>query len=192
MTPDPPPGFAGRAAVELDDITVNPALTDERERLTSVFRNLSLMERYRIEKAGVATAALAYAIIKMSGGSGICISVAHEACPSWLRIQAYEVFLEYGNGIAETCQHQPKMDDFSTVMAAVWRPHVVSCPSCVPVVLPAPEGTDFQCDGCGRDFTGTGKFMVVMVTSAMMIYQAGACEDCRPQVSMEPTPSTTK
>jgi hypothetical protein len=102
--------------------------------------------------------------------------------PGWIRLGAIDTALGWVRGTGRTCMHAPDPHKPEPVWAAAWKPNLVVCTMCVPL-LKVFGDTDKTCDCCGRVTVGVeakdGIFTLSTIIGAM-IYQAGACRDCLP------------
>ena len=76
-------------------------------------------------------------------------------------------------GGSRTCLHAPTWHGW--LVAAAWRPGLVVCPQCAPMLRPR-RGTEFACDLCGTDNPGDCQPAAVAAGRLLLVY--GACGDC--------------
>ncbi|MEV1331502.1 hypothetical protein AB0J20_18215 [Micromonospora costi] len=104
--------------------------------------------------------------------------------PGWLRLGLLDTISQFAAGRATTCRHNPQADRPRPVLAAAWRPGVVVCPPCAPLLsLKHDPAADAVCDSCGHQCTGIEHGDGIypgMVQLGPLIYQYGTCGDCRP------------
>ncbi|MET7705450.1 hypothetical protein [Micromonospora sp. NPDC005413] len=107
--------------------------------------------------------------------------------PSWLRLGLLDTLTGWADGRASTCRHQPTPDRPQPVIAAAWKPGLVTCPGCVYLTaLPRNSVRDRTCDACGRECAGPQHGDGIypgMVQLGPLIYQYGTCGDCRPSTA---------
>ncbi|WFE45009.1 hypothetical protein [Verrucosispora sp. WMMD1129] len=129
--------------------------------------------------------------ITTTAGRDVLGSDAHpatvEQTPGWLRLGLLDAFTAWLTGRASTCFHAPDPARPQPVIAAAWRPGVVTCSACVHLVaLPRGSAADRTCDACGHRCAGPEHGDGIypgMVQFGPLIYQYGVCGDCRPPVT---------
>ncbi|MBB5828143.1 hypothetical protein [Micromonospora carbonacea] len=93
------------------------------------------------------------------------------ALPTWLRRCILDTLARWAAGAGSTCRHRPSPSRPAPVVAACWRPSLVVCVACVPLISRPPY---WECGGCGEaaDATETAQFGV-------LLFMFTTCPDCR-------------
>lgn len=102
--------------------------------------------------------------------------------PAWLRLGLLDTIVQWADGKASTCRHSPSPQRPEPVLAAAWKPGVVSCVLCAHLWATS-RAANRTCDSCGRLCAGPEHGDGIypgMVQSGALIYQYGTCADCRP------------
>lgn len=108
--------------------------------------------------------------------------VTWQSLPAWVRLQILDVALRWSRGQISTCRHSPDPTRPDPVVVGLWRPNLVSCPSCAPVLLRLVGEPDRTCDRCGRITAGPAAgdgIYPCTVSHGPMLISWGACGDCR-------------
>ncbi|MEU8312912.1 hypothetical protein [Micromonospora sp. NPDC049033] len=112
--------------------------------------------------------------------------------PSWLRLGLVDTLLTFTTGRATTCLHNPTASRPQPVLAAAWRPGVVVCLACAPLLsLKHDPAADSRCDGCGHQCAGVDENDGIYpgrLQLGPLIYQYGCCTDCRPAITPDTGP----
>ena len=147
-----------------------------------------------VDQADAATAAtdtvmqgLAHLMRAESTGAAVVADI-----PGWLRLGALDTFTSWVAGTGTTCLHNPHPSSPQPVMAAAWRPALVTCGLCVRMFHTRPgSDLDRTCDCCGRICAGPDAADGIYpgaVQVAMLVYQYGACSDCHTPVARSVAP----
>lgn len=83
---------------------------------------------------------------------------------------------------------------YELIFACAWRPGLVVCAHCIPLLKAPTKLADATCDRCGRVCTGpaTGDGIHPLVVQiGALTFSAGACRDCRPDHPVHCEQSTT-
>lgn len=103
----------------------------------------------------------------------------YEEYPAWLTLGALSTLAAWGEGRAETCLHSPSAARPQPVNAAAWRPDLIVCPGCLPLLqLPRGSVQDSTCDGCGRVCGPDAPLTTVVVVLGLCTYSVGVCPAC--------------
>lgn len=103
---------------------------------------------------------------------------AAPAPPDWLRLPMLDTLCQWISGTAQTCRHAPTPHRPEPVWACAWRPALVVCRDCLPM-LRAVGDTERTCDRCGHRSSGPEHPITLLtVWLGGMAYTAGACPDC--------------
>ncbi len=106
-----------------------------------------------------------------------------EAVPEWVRLGLLQTWAAYCMGTVDTCLHSPVANRPQPVMAAAWRPGLVTCLRCVGL-LAVRDGTvaALTCDGCGHVCGGVDAGDPIFPNTlvfASLVYKFGTCGGCR-------------
>ena len=109
------------------------------------------------------------------------------AIPEWLRLSIADTLLRYHSGTNDTCMHNPRPANPQPIVAAAWKPGLVTDVACVRLFRVSAE-KDHTCDRCG------GVFDVLHACSLSygpLIYNFGLCADCMTdqEAAQRPPPS---
>jgi hypothetical protein len=112
--------------------------------------------------------------------------------PAWQRLGALSAFTSWVSGEATTCVHSPDPGRPQPVLAAAWKPGLITCGACVQQFATR-RGSDFDrtCDSCGRVCAGPEDDDGIYpgaVQVACLIWQYGACSDCHTPPAITPQP----
>ncbi|GIJ25483.1 hypothetical protein Vqi01_06450 [Micromonospora qiuiae] len=127
-----------------------------------------------VHQVDQADAAAAHAARLAAAGGGSSSTSTLTALPNWLRRELVEAFGVYARALpGRTCQHAPHPDRPAPVTAATWRPRLVVCVDCAPLL-----GEPWQvCSWCGA-----AGVQVATVQAGLLLYLVPVCRGCRPQV----------
>jgi hypothetical protein len=163
---------AFRNAVELDEYLAS--LTDEdRAQLNP---NIGMVDQVRKAQAeGISD--------RESVLGNKARWVPHLGLPEWVRLGMYDVLIRWSEGRALTCSHQPSIDRPQPVYAAAWKPGVVVCGQCQPM-LRVIGLADRTCDGCGHECMGMPDDGILPVSAftGALAYQVGVCVSCEDEM----------
>ncbi|MBQ1060048.1 hypothetical protein [Micromonospora sp. C41] len=121
----------------------------------------------------------------LTGGAAVTASPP-SAVPGWLRLGLLDALTRWADGTGSTCRHSPRPDRPEPVLAAAWRPGLVTCCQCTHLWRVSREA-GLTCDGCGR-VCEPDSIHPAMAQMAGLIFMYGACGDCRPAITPEPGP----
>lgn len=109
--------------------------------------------------------------------------VPHLGLPEWVRLGMYDVLLRWAEGRVLTCIHQPSMDRPQPVYAAAWKPGIVVCERCQPM-LRVTGSADRICDGCGHECLGMPDdgILAINVFTGALAYRIGVCISCEAEM----------
>ncbi|WP_432051121.1 hypothetical protein [Verrucosispora sp. NA02020] len=117
-----------------------------------------------------------------------------EQTPGWLRLGLLDTFTAWLAGKASTCRHAPDPHRPQPVIAAAWRPGVITCGQCIHLTaLPRGSDRDRTCDACGRVCAGVEHGDGIypgMVQFGPLIYHYGTCGDCRSAFTTDTGPTS--
>ena len=99
--------------------------------------------------------------------------------PDWLRLGMLSAFTQWVAGEAQTCEHDPRWNGPIPGMAVAWKPGVVACPSCLEL-HDVSEVENRRCDCCGRITEPGEGIRPITLSTGILWYRAGACNDCFP------------
>lgn len=109
--------------------------------------------------------------------------VAARANPQWVRYALFEALIVWTNGLGRVCVHNPSARAPQPVYAAMWRPRVMVCARCTPLLgcrgLSAQERT---CPNCRRITAGPGtddRLHLHGIQSGALTFSFAVCADCR-------------
>ncbi|AYF31475.1 hypothetical protein CSH63_29320 [Micromonospora tulbaghiae] len=106
------------------------------------------------------------------------------AIPGWLRLGVLDTLTTWATGNGRTCAHNPTPDRPQPVLAAAWKPGLVTCLPCVRLfTLPRGSNLERVCDACGHQCTeldGGDGIYPAMVQLGPLVYQYGVCARCVP------------
>jgi len=101
----------------------------------------------------------------------------------WLRLAGVDALRGFLDGSARVCTHNPTPRRHEPIFACAWRPGLVVCARCIPMLKAPTRVADLTCDRCGRvcagPAAGDGICPLVLQIGALT-FNAGACTDCRP------------
>lgn len=102
-----------------------------------------------------------------------------QSVPDWVRLGMYDALLGWFSGSGTTCMHNPMPGRPEPVVAAAYKPGLVTCGSCTHLLVVRGQA-DRTCDGCGRVCTGTGDDLIrpVIIFVGVLGYMFGVCRDC--------------
>ncbi len=95
----------------------------------------------------------------------------------WLRLGMLDVFIRWAADTVDTCMHMPSIDRPEPVWGCAWKPNLVVCKRCMPL-LKVTGDANITCDCCGGVFASG--VTPLAVGYGPMTYSAGACETCTP------------
>ena len=99
--------------------------------------------------------------------------------PEWLRLSVLDTAVTFAAGNADTCMHQPSITRPEPLLAAAWRPGLVTCRSC-PHLFWLTGDADRTCDRCG--YFGSGLPDDGITTGGIrfgpMAFAYALCVDC--------------
>jgi hypothetical protein len=122
-------------------------------------------------------------------------NVAVVAVEGWLRLAAVDALRGFLDGSARVCTHNPSLRRYELIFACAWRPGLVVCAHCIPLLKAPTKLADATCDRCGRVCTGpaTGDGIHPLVVQiGALTFNAGACGDCRPDHPVHTTEEMTR
>ena len=171
MTGDP------RATLALDDLlTADPATVHAlRARVPAHLRD-------QADAAGRDARTL---LLRVADATG---TTPREMVPSavegWLRLAGVDALRGFLDGSARVCTHNPTFRRHELIFACAWKPGLVVCAHCIPLLKAPTTVADATCDRCGRVCAGPadddGIHPLVLQIGALT-FNAGACRDCRPE-----------
>ncbi|MEV7264185.1 hypothetical protein AB0N38_11600 [Micromonospora aurantiaca] len=129
-------------------------------------------------RAAVDAAALA--------GGGVLTASPPSAVPGWLRLGLLDALTRWTDGTAATCRHSPRPDRPEPVLAAAWRPGLVTCCLCTHLWRVGREA-NLTCDGCGR-VCEPNSIHPAMAQLGGLIFMYGTCTGCRPAITPDNAP----
>lgn len=101
--------------------------------------------------------------------------------PDWIRLGAIDSIRRHIDGTADTCLHNPSADRPQPVVAAAWKPGLITCVRCIHLFKLTGTAADLVCDGCGRQCEGPqvddGIYQAV-VRLGLLVFHYGTCTDC--------------
>ncbi|MEU9516610.1 hypothetical protein [Micromonospora sp. NPDC048169] len=121
----------------------------------------------------------------LTGGAAVTAAPA-AAVPGWLRLGVLDALTRWADGTGSTCRHSPRPDRPEPVLAAAWRPGLVTCCHCTHLWRVGREA-NLTCDGCGR-VCEPESINPAMTQMAGLIFMYGTCADCRPAITPDPGP----
>jgi len=101
----------------------------------------------------------------------------------WLRLGLLDTFCAWVQGEATTCRHEPTLASPQPVWSCAWKPRLVVCGHCIPLLSLADEIADATCDRCGHVTTGIDAgdpIYTLTVVGGLVTFRAGVCTDCLP------------
>jgi hypothetical protein len=102
----------------------------------------------------------------------------------WLRLGLLDTLLAWLTGKGRrTCMHAPHPARPEPVYAAAYKPGLVVCAQCLPMLRVSGEA-DRACDACGHVCAGLehgDPCYPIVLALGPFTYAAGACPACRPQ-----------
>jgi hypothetical protein len=103
----------------------------------------------------------------------------HRDVPEWIRLSVLDTVTRFFAGRADTCMHQPSADHPEPVLAAAWRPGLVTCTDCAHLFRLAGDA-DRRCDRCGRVCAGLpgDGIHACRVMFGPLVYAYGLCVGC--------------
>lgn len=107
--------------------------------------------------------------------------VRHTDAPEWLRLGAVDTLRQWLDGTGRTCTHDPHPERPAPVVAAAWRPGLVSCVACAPYLLRLTGEADARCDRCGHVTAGLDAGEGIHPCRLLLgplVYAYGVCADC--------------
>jgi hypothetical protein len=104
--------------------------------------------------------------------------------PSWVRRPMFEALTIWVTNMGRVCLHNPSAKRPQSVYAAMWRPRLVVCAHCTPMLSMPGRGLSVQdrtCPGCKRITGGpdTGELHLHGVQSSVMTFAFTVCTACR-------------
>lgn len=114
-------------------------------------------------------------------GKGQNCEVNFSDIDDWMRLGLLDTMAQWLNGKARTCIHDPNPMRPEPVLMAAWKPGLVVCVSCSPL-LKIFGDADKTCDCCGHICAGpenNDSMRVMTLRNGAVIYQAGVCQGCR-------------
>lgn len=108
------------------------------------------------------------------------LPIPYEKYPAWLRWGVLDTATRWAVGKGSTCPHAPSITRPQPVASAAWKPGLVVCTACTHLLgLPRGSAKDRTCDGCGHVVGDDAIIWAFTVTHGWLMFQAGACDDCR-------------
>lgn len=101
----------------------------------------------------------------------------------WLRLGLLDTFCAWVQGDATTCRHEPTLASPQPIWSCAWKPRLVVCGRCIPLLSLADEIADATCDRCGHVTNGVDAgdpIYTLTVVGGLVTFQAGVCTDCLP------------
>ena len=104
----------------------------------------------------------------------------HRDVPEWIRLSVLDTACRFFAGRADTCMHQPVADHPEPVLAAAWRPGLVTCVHCEHLFRLAGEA-DRRCDRCGHVCAGLpgDGIHACRLMFGPLVYSYGLCAGCK-------------
>ncbi len=103
--------------------------------------------------------------------------------PDWMRLGAFDAIALFLSGQHDTCIHNPQPDRAQPIVAAAWKPGMVTCPQCVILLNCKPESVaDRTCDACGHVCEGPDVDDGIhpgVTRVGVLVYQYGVCRRCK-------------
>jgi hypothetical protein len=104
--------------------------------------------------------------------------------PPWVRRPMFEAMITWVIGLGKVCVHNPSSRRPQPVYAAMWRPGVVVCAHCTPLLSMPGRGLSVQdrtCPGCKRITGGpdSDELHLHGVQSSVMTFAFTVCTACR-------------
>jgi hypothetical protein len=169
------------ATLALEQLMTHPRYPELAAKLRALLPN-HLVDQ---DDAAADDAHAITALLGAAMGSGPPGAVMPEDLPGWLRLSLLDAWVGYLSGSARTCRHNPSARSPQPVLAAAWRPDLITCTACVFLLsLRQASAEDRTCDACGHQCAGvdTGDSIYpAAVTLGPLIFQYGVCSDCIPQ-----------
>lgn len=104
--------------------------------------------------------------------------------PPWVRRPMFETLIAWVTHMGQVCVHNPSSRRPQPVYAAMWRPRLVVCAYCTPMLSMSGRGLSVQdrtCPGCKRITGGlsTDELHLHGVQSSVMTFAFTVCSACR-------------
>lgn len=105
--------------------------------------------------------------------------------PVWVRRALFEALIVWTANMGAVCVHNPSARAPQPVYAAMWRPRLVVCAHCTPMLTMAGRGLSAQdrtCPGCQRITGGPGsgdELLFRGVQVSMLTFAFPVCAACR-------------
>jgi hypothetical protein len=102
--------------------------------------------------------------------------------PGWLRLSLLDALAGFLTGRATTCRHSPDASHPQPIVAAAWKPGLITCRACAHLFALPPDA-DHTCDGCGCECAGVDHADPIyssVVQLGPLLFQYGACSACNP------------
>ncbi len=176
MTGDP------RATLALDDLLVTTGSATVRAVRAQVPAHL-------LDQADAAAGDARNLLQRVAEAMGKPLHHLHPASvDGWLRLSAVDALRGFLDGSARVCLHNPTPRRYEVIFACAWRPGLVVCAQCIPLLKAPNKVADATCDRCGRvcaSLADGGGIHPLVLQIGALTFNAGACPDCRPE---HPTP----
>jgi hypothetical protein len=172
---------AGYLTIALDDLW----RTLTAEQAAALRAAVPVALRDQIDAAAAETALLGHRVRQATENGPIGYAAGHlRDLPDWLRLGIAATYAQWWTGQADTCMHAPRPARPRPIVAAAWRPGMVTCVPCTPLLgLPRGSTKDRTCDACGRVVAGADHgdpMYPISIASGPLTYLAGTCGPCRP------------
>lgn len=172
------------ATLLLERLMLDPSYPEIVEELRA------LLPAHVVDQADAANAdayRTTLGLAALLGGQEDVHGAAAGDVPGWLRLNVIDAYVGYVSGRADTCRHNPDPSRPEPVLAAAWRPGLISCRGCVFLFATVQGSTmDRTCDGCGRVCAGVDAGDPIypsMVQLGPVIFQYGACAGCHQEAT---------
>ena len=100
--------------------------------------------------------------------------LAFRQIPEWVRLSVADTLLRFHRGTHDTCMHNPSPSRPEPIVAAAWRPGLVTCVQCVHLFKMVGD-PDRTCDHCGHVCAGIHS---CTLSCGALIFSYGLCSGC--------------
>lgn len=167
------------AALALESLMLHP----DYDRFIAQVRQatpVALVDQ--LDAATTHATVVATTVAGRAGGYDIGAATAGDL-PGWLRLGLLDALTQWADGKASTCRHSPDPDRPEPVLAAAWKPGLITCVRCAHLWSLGREA-NLTCDCCGRVCPTDGDGVYPGVTQfGSLLFQYGTCVDCRPSIA---------
>jgi hypothetical protein len=104
-----------------------------------------------------------------------------QTAPEWLRLSLADTLAAHLTGSARTCLHSPSPLSPQPIVAAAWRPDMITCRQCSHLLtIPPGSERDRTCDHCGivGPPAPAREVYAHVITAGPLAYLYGLCPSC--------------